>query len=158
MKGFTGTARKNVGNASQSSSTGLGGLFLLDMSIILIVDHDVWVIAGKEGGMMGRDPVVGNDHIPLGFAELYASPGDHVGHFYQTPEESHDLVVGFLKTRQDFGEKCVYLGPPDETRPFSEAMAGGIDVANVIHQNPYFEDPEVFLEALRRRDSTALAP
>ena len=223
---------------------------------VTTVDQYVLVIAGKAGGMMRN----GDDQIPLGFAELYASPGDHIGHFYQTREESRDLVVGFLKTGRDAGEKCVYLGPPDEMGPLSEAlMAGGIDVAsaqasgrlvlhegandpeelkdllrgavedvpgkfpllrwvgemtwslkklptteklmeweshcncvgdpkpvflcqydltafqgnvvmdalrthsvcivaNVIHQNPYYEDPEVFLEELRRRDSTALAP
>ena len=30
-------------------------------------------------------------------------------------------------------------------------------ISNVIHQNPYYENPEVFLEKLRRRDSTTLA-
>ena len=30
-------------------------------------------------------------------------------------------------------------------------------ISNVIHQNPYYEKPEVYLEELRRRNSTALA-
>ena len=30
-------------------------------------------------------------------------------------------------------------------------------VSNVIHQNPYYEKPEVFLEELRRRPSAELA-
>ena len=30
-------------------------------------------------------------------------------------------------------------------------------VSNAIHQNPYYENPETYLEELRRRDSTTLA-
>ena len=30
-------------------------------------------------------------------------------------------------------------------------------VSNVIHQNPYYEKPEVFLDELRHRDSTVPA-
>ncbi len=30
-------------------------------------------------------------------------------------------------------------------------------VSNVIHQNPYYEKPEVFLDELRHRHSTVLA-
>lgn len=209
---------------------------------------------------MGMEPAISNGRIPLGFAELYAAPGDHIGHFYQTRKESQDLVVGFLKAGLNESEKCVYVGPPDEQGPLSQALtAVGVDVdgahasgqlvlhegashpeelkdllrravedvpgkfarlrwvgemtwslkklptteklmeweshcncvgdpkpvflcqydltsfqgnvvmdalrthsvcivANVIHQNPYYEDPEVFLEELRRRDTRALAP
>ena len=31
-------------------------------------------------------------------------------------------------------------------------------VSNAIHQNPYYQEPEAFLERLRRRQTTKLAP
>ena len=31
-------------------------------------------------------------------------------------------------------------------------------VGDVIHQNPYYENPKVYLEEIHRRDSTTLAP
>ena len=31
-------------------------------------------------------------------------------------------------------------------------------VSNAIHQNPYYQEPEAFLEQLRRRQTTKLAP
>ena len=72
-----------------------------------------------------------------------------------TSKESQDLVLGFLKMGRNAGEKCVYLGPPDETGPLSEALlAGGIDVERaqasdqlVLHEGA--SDPEELKDLLR---------
>ncbi len=49
------------------------------------------------------------DRVPLGFGNLYASPGDHIGHFYRTSEEEKNVLVSFLKTGLEAREKCVCL-------------------------------------------------
>ncbi len=200
------------------------------------------------------------DRVPLGFGNLYASPGDHIGHFYRTSEEEKNVLVSFLKTGLEAREKCVCLISAGRRRQeLQEALtAAGIDaesalasgqlvvdegksepkelqemlgkvlgeipgrfpllrwagvmswalkkipttetlmewethcntvespaavflcqyelgmflgtvvmdamkthpiciVSNVIHQNPYYENPETYLAELRRRDSTTLA-
>lgn len=194
-----------------------------------------------------------NDRVSLGFGNLYASVGDHVGHFYQTTEEWREIVVSYYKVGLESGEKCVYFtssarqreelqealgiagvqveaaaasgqlmlheaknvaedrqhalaGALAEVNGFRLLRSGGdmtwtetlmewethinmvetpravflcqydltafngngvMDalrthpvciVANVIHQNPYYENPEVFLQGLHRRDSSALNP
>jgi len=199
------------------------------------------------------------DRVSLGFGNLYATIGDHVGHFYQTSEEEMSVLVSFLKAGLEAGEKCVCLISAGRRRQeLQEALTVvGIDVesavasgqlvvdegksnpkelqdmlakvlveipgrfpllrwagvmswalkkvpttemlmewetycntvgipaavflcqyelavfngttvmdalkthpicviSNVLHQNPYYEKPEVYLEELRRRDSTAL--
>ncbi len=198
--------------------------------------------------------------VSLGFGNLYASPGDHIGHFYRTVEEGKSLLVSFLKTGLEAREKCVCLISGGRSRQeLQEALtAAGVDVesalasgqlvvdegksepkelqdmlatalaqipgrfpllrwagvmswalkkvptteklmewethcntvadppavflcqyelttflgtvvmdamkthpicviSNAIHQNPYYENPEVYLEELRRRESTTLA-
>ncbi len=196
---------------------------------------------------------------PLGFGDVYASPGDHIGHFYQTKQEQRDILSAYLKAGLDADETCVSLHPRPEREDLEKALAAvGIDVgggvasgrlvldegqgdpknmqamledalaevkqrssllrwagdmtwsvgkmattetlmqwethcnvvedpraiflcqydlrrfrgdvvmdalrthplcvvSNVIHQNPYYEDPETLLKELRERESTALA-
>lgn len=50
--------------------------------------------------------------IALGFGGLRASVGDHIGHFYQTQEEWKAILIPFLKTGLEAGDKCVYLMSP----------------------------------------------
>ena len=198
--------------------------------------------------------------VSLGFGNLYASPGDHIGHFYRTSEEEKNVLIPFLKAGLKAREKCVCLISAGRRRQeLQEALtAAGIDVesalasgqlvvdegksepkelqemlgkaleeipgrfpllrwagvmswalekiptteklmewethcntvespaavylcqyelamflgtvvmdamkthpicivSNAIHQNPYYENPETYLEELRRRDSTTLA-
>ncbi len=196
---------------------------------------------------------------PLGFGDVYASPGDHIGHFYQTKQEQRDILSAYLKAGLDADQTCVSLHPRPEREDLEKALAAvGIDVgggvasgrlvldegqgdpknmqamledalaevkqrssllrwagdmtwsvgkmattetlmqwethcnvvedpraiflcqydlrrfrgdvvmdalrthplcvvSNVIHQNPYYEDPETLLKELRDRESTALA-
>jgi hypothetical protein len=47
--------------------------------------------------------------ISLGFGGLYVSLGDHIGHFYQTRDERETLLLAFLKTGLEEGDRCVYL-------------------------------------------------
>ncbi len=197
--------------------------------------------------------------VSLGFGDLYASPGDHIGHFYQSPEEEKNVLISFLKSGLEAGEKCICLTSAsplrqelpetlrvagidvegalasgqlvlDEGKGDPKALQEMLDTAlaeipekfpllrwvgvmswtlmkipttekvmefethsntlenppavflcqyevnrflgtvvldamkthplcivnNVIHQNPYYEPPEIYLEQLRRRDATLL--
>jgi hypothetical protein len=210
-------------------------------------------------GESGPRESAGKERVPLGFGNLYASRGDHIGHFYLTNEEGKDVLVSFLETGLKAGDKCVALARGGrEHQEVQDALAArGIDVdrslasgqlvldvgkpraqelremlgealaevperypllrwvgvmswaldqmptsealmeweshcntvetpaviflcqyelarfpgtvvmdamkthpisivGNVVHQNPYYEDPGIYLEELRRRDSTAL--
>ncbi len=49
----------------------------------------------------------GNGRVSLGFGDLYGSPGDHIGHFYETKEECKEVLVSFLKAGLEEDEKCV---------------------------------------------------
>ena len=49
---------------------------------------------------MPKNPETGSDpgtsgRVPLGFGNLYASVGDHMGHFYQTKEEWKNITSSF---------------------------------------------------------------
>ncbi len=72
--------------------------------------------------------------MPLGFGDLYASAGDHIGHFYQSSEEEKTVLVSFVKAGIDAGEKCVCLmGAGNKHLELREALAdGGIDVEHAI--------------------------
>jgi len=212
------------------------------------------------GNLPTGNPGAQDNRVSLGFGKLYASPGDHIGHFYRTTEEGKDVLVSFLKAGLEAGEKCVCLISAGRSREellealtdaevaVEPSVASGqlvIDegksepkalqhmlgqalaeipgrfpflrwagvmswplkkvptteklmewethcnlvedpaavflcqyelptflgtvvmdamkthpiciVSNVIHQNPYYEKPEVYLEELRHRDSTTLA-
>ena len=202
-----------------------------------------------------------NGRVPLGFGNLFASPSDHIGHFYESREEWKSVLVPFLHAGLAAGDKCVYFmsaGTPRQELSAGLATAG-IDVeralasgqlvldegktdptemqdtlgralgeigtrfpllrwggdmtwclkklptteqlmeweshcntieqpravflcqyelsaflgsvvmdalkthplcvvSNSIHQNPYYQEPEAFLEQLRRRETTKLAP
>ncbi len=50
-----------------------------------------------------------NDRRSLGFGNLYASSGDHIGHFYQTSQECRNVLVSFIKTGLEAREKCICL-------------------------------------------------
>ena len=74
------------------------------------------------------------DRVPLGFGDLYASPGDHIGHFYDSSEEEKNVLVSFLKTGIEAGEKCVcVMGPGSKHLELREALAdAGIDVEHTV--------------------------
>ncbi|RMF86494.1 MAG: hypothetical protein D6736_14975 [Nitrospinota bacterium] len=50
--------------------------------------------------------------IFLGFGDLYATAGDHIGHFYQTREEWKAILIPFFTAGLRAGEQCVYMLPP----------------------------------------------
>ena len=80
--------------------------------------------------------------MSLGFGNLYASPGDHIGHFYQTTEECRDLLTAFFRVGLNAGEKCVYINAGPEAQELLEVLAGtGIDVQNSIKTRQLVLDP-----------------
>jgi len=70
----------------------------------------------------------------LGFGNLYASTGDHIGHFYQSSAEGKDVLISFLKTGLDAHEKCVCLaGSNPRPQELLEALgATGMDVERAL--------------------------
>ncbi len=87
-----------------------------------------------DGNLPTGTPGEQNDRVSLGFGGLYASPGDHIGHFYRTSEEERNLLVSFLKAGLEAREKCVALmsaGPRHQE--VREALtAAGIDVESAV--------------------------
>ncbi len=77
---------------------------------------------------------VQKDRVPLGFGNLYASAGDHIGHFYRTSEEEMSVLVSFLKAGLEAHDKCVCLiGSGSKRQELQEALkADGIDAESVV--------------------------
>ena len=70
---------------------------------------------------------------PLGFGDVYASPGDHIGHFYQTKQEQRDILSAYLKAGLDADQTCVSLHPRPEREDLEKALAAvGIDVGGAV--------------------------
>ena len=64
-----------------------------------------------------------NPKVPLGFGNLNATIGDHVGHFYETREEWKKSIVSFLVTGLEAGDKCVYFLDPGRGDGLEVALA-----------------------------------
>ena len=97
-----------------------------------------------------------NDRFPLGFGNLYASVGDHIGHFYQNDEEEQEILVAFLKAGLLGRDKCVCLVGAGRTREALQERlrADGIDVRAAIASGQLFldegrSDPEELRHLLR---------
>lgn len=75
-----------------------------------------------------------HDRMPLGFGNIYASAGDHIGHFYRTNDEEMSVLVSFLETGLQGQDKCVCL--MNSGRKCQELQdklkADGINVGNAI--------------------------
>ncbi len=69
------------------------------------------------------------NRIALGFGDLHADAGDHIGHFYRTIEEWKELVLPFFRLGLEGDDKCVCVVSPGT--PEEEVLAGlesaGID-------------------------------
>ena len=65
-------------------------------------------------GLRTNNISAGNSKVPLGFGNLNATIGDHIGHFYETREEWKKSIVAFLVTGLEAGDKCVYFLDPDQ--------------------------------------------
>lgn len=64
------------------------------------------------------------EKVSLGFGNLYSTPGDHIGHFYQSREEWSDVAIPFVRAGLEAGEKCVYVIPSKvERQALLEALA-----------------------------------
>ena len=73
------------------------------------------------------------ERVSLGFANLSAAVGDHIGHFFQTSEEWRAVLIPFLKNGLSDGHKCVYVMSPDHAQQEIEKSLAdeGVDVAEV---------------------------
>ncbi len=82
-----------------------------------------------------------NGGVPMGFGGLYASVGDHIGHFYQTGEERTNLVVSFLRAGLEAGEKCMYFMNPGPRQELEDGLAdAGIPVKAVMDSGQLIVD------------------
>ena len=77
---------------------------------------------------------VGATRISLGFGDLQASVGDHIGHFYQTFDECKEILIPFLCEGLKAGDKCVYFLEPGSRLPDvrKELTAASVDVDGVM--------------------------
>ena len=77
---------------------------------------------------------VGATRISLGFGDLQASVGDHIGHFYQTFAECKEILIPFLCEGLKAGDKCVYFLEPGSRLPdVGKALtAASVDVDGVM--------------------------
>ena len=89
----------------------------------------------QEGRPEGK-----KDRVSLGFGNLYASTGDHIGHFYQAGGEEEAVLVSFLQTGLEAGEKCVCLiGDGSKRQGLQNALtAAGIDLERVVKSGQLF--------------------
>lgn len=72
--------------------------------------------------------------VKLGFEGISVSPGDHLAHFYQTPEEARDLRTSYLATGLQLGDRCLFMVADDEEaeRLVADLEARGRDVASAL--------------------------
>ncbi len=101
------------------------------------------------------------DRVSLGFGQLYASVGDHIGHFYESGEEEQEVLVSFLKTGLEGRDKCVCLVGAGRRREtlLDRLRAAGIDVETAIASDQLFvdegsSDPEILRQILREALAT----
>lgn len=99
--------------------------------------------------------------MSLGFGQLYASVGDHIGHFYESSEEEQEVLVSFLKTGLEGRDKCVCLVGAGRRREMllDRLRAAGIDVEAAIASDQLFvyegsSDPETLRQILREALAT----
>ena len=71
--------------------------------------------------------------VSLGFGGLYATLGDHIGHFYRTNEEQQTALVSFFKAGLEAREKCIALVSAGRHQELRDALAAaGVDVKAAI--------------------------
>jgi len=64
----------------------------------------------------------------LGFGDLYASQGDHIGHFYRSGEGWLEPLVAFIKTGLEAEQKCISLISDGRDR---EQLQGALSNAGI---------------------------
>ena len=92
--------------------------------------------------------------VSLGFAGLYATAGDHLAHFYETPAEELDVLVSFLRAGLEAGDKCICLvssGPIlwwNGTGPQGPGRRVAVEVVRVKQESSLASVRGVFLRML----------
>ncbi len=97
--------------------------------------------------------------VSLGFGDLFVSVGDHIGHFYRTPEEGEAILIPFLKAGLEAGDQCVYMANPDPSgRDIRAALeAAQIDVERALASGQLLLDVKMDSpEELRKRLHTLI--
>ena len=80
-----------------------------------------------------KNPTNKVEQIDLGFGELFAKSGDHIGHFYRSRENCKELLVPFLRKGLLTGDKCVSICTKDSQRDILEALeSSGLDVEDAL--------------------------
>ena len=109
-------------------------------------------------GHPGTNPLsVQNSRVPLGFGNLFASHGDHIGHFYESRDEWKSVLVPFLQTGLAAGDKCVYFMSAGAARQelSSELATDGVDMERALASGQLVldegkTDPKEMQDTLRR--------
>ena len=106
-----------------------------------------------------EDGDVGATRISLGFGDLQASVGDHIGHFYQTFAECKEILIPFLCEGLKAGDKCVYFLEPGSRLPdVRKALtAASVDVDGVMASGQLILDEGTSDPATMRISSSSRA-
>ena len=51
--------------------------------------------------------------VPLGFGDVTASVGDHIGHFYRGSDQMFSVLGPYVAEGLRRGDKCVIISSPD---------------------------------------------
>lgn len=74
------------------------------------------------------------ERIALGFGDLEAAAGDHIGHFYETLDEWKELSLPFLRLGLEADDLCVCVVSPGdaEERVLAGLEEQGIDTRSAL--------------------------
>ena len=64
----------------------------------------------------------------LGFGELHLARGGHVAHFFETDQEGLDLLVCYIKTGLEAGQRCIHFVGTERER---DRVLGALHAADV---------------------------
>lgn len=80
-----------------------------------------------------KSPSAGLEQIDLGFGELFAKSGDHIGHFYPSRESQMELLIPYFRKGLMTGDKCFLMCTKVSQRDVSEALeTAGVDVEDAL--------------------------
>ncbi len=90
--------------------------------------------------------------VALGFEDLRARPGDHIGHFFETEDQWLEVARGFITSGVRAQHRCMYvMEEGDRRRRLLDALrVDGVDPeGDPVHFHAGLGDPDDLRELLR---------
>lgn len=94
------------------------------------------------------EPNPNRQQVALGFGDLYANLGDHIGHFYETPAQGQRTLLDFFAAGLDAGDKCAYMNPGS-----TEDLVAGLAERGMPARDAIESGQLVVSEGLRSADA-----